>query len=158
MWLRAFPTPYQSLLQLDLSGSIAAGLIDALAYHEGGLPKRPRENEKAQPTDGVPCFFFGGLQALGLREVDMRKVTSGTSTLREVFLQHLELRGMANIPLQKLNMDHCKGLRCNDQSRIQVGKWAQDIVWNHCDPDDEEHNTYDEEEDSEDEHTDSDDS
>jgi hypothetical protein len=130
VWLRAFPMPYDCLRELQLSGSIASGLIDALGHHEGGL-----------------------------REVDMRNVTFGTSTLRDIFLKHLKLRGAAKIPLRKLDMQ-CKGLTQDDESRIQTGKWAQDIFWDHvCDSDDEEEDSGREsEEDNEDDYLGSDDS
>jgi hypothetical protein len=159
MWLRAFPMPYDCLRELQLSGSIASGLIDALGHHEGGLPKRPRRSTRAEQPDRAPCFFFGGLQTLWLRGVDMRNVTFGTSTLRDIFLKHLKLRGAAKIPLRKLDMQ-CKGLTQDDESRIQTGKWAQDIFWNQvCDSDDEEEDSGREsEEDNEDDYLGSDDS
>jgi hypothetical protein len=129
MWLHTFPAPYDSLRELCLSGSISAGLMNALGHHQGGLPKRPRKSTRAKQPDRAPCFFFGGLQELWLRDVDMRKVTTGASTLREIFLKHLKLRAMAKLPLRKLEIDQCRGFSEDDESRIQAGKWAQDLLW-----------------------------
>jgi hypothetical protein len=140
LWLQAFPFPYSALRQLTISGSIAAGLVEALGHSEGGLAKKRRTSKSAKKPARTPVFFFGGLRILkAVGDVDFRRAVASGSEVRDLLMQHLRLRSAAGVSLDTLRVEACKGFRGEDEMAVLKGGWAKEVFWDGiCTTEDEE--------------------
>jgi hypothetical protein len=153
LWLQAFPFPYGALRQLTISGSVAAGLVEALGHSEGGPAKKRRTSKSAKKPARTPVFFLGGLRILEVvGDVDFRRTVASGSNLRDLLMQHLKLRSAAGISLDTLSVEACKGFSGKDEIAVVKGGWAKEVLWDGiCTTEDEESESdsqeYDEDED-----------
>jgi hypothetical protein len=134
-WLRAFPFPH-TIREVQLVGSLAAGLIDALGHVDGPSTAVPKRRGKA-PAAGrakdatrpaALRLFFGELHTLRVQDVDFRRKLR-TITLRQLFRQRLKMRAVAGAPLGCLQVYDCKGFGEEDKEDIDSGEWAASVDW-----------------------------
>jgi hypothetical protein len=135
VWLRAFPFP-QTIREVQLVGSVAAGLIDALGHVDGPStvvrkrrgkgPAAGRAKDATRPA--APRLFFGELHTLRVQDVDFRKKLR-TLTLRQLFRQRLKMRAIAGAPLGCLQVFDCKGFSEEDKEDVDSGEWAESVDW-----------------------------